>query len=117
MYDELWTAIMNAPVPKNLKGEGEKAYHEELAKLIKPLIRHAIRYWELTLMFIERTGMKTPWAEKTKTDLVRVRQLLLEQPEGPGGLQPAAATPTPPATNDSGPPREPSRRGQNSTAK
>jgi len=117
MYDELWHSIMSAPVPKNLKGEGEKAYHDELAKLIKPLIRHAIRYWELTLMFIERTGMKTPWAEKTKSDLVRVRQLLLEQPEGPGGLQPDAATPPADPATEAGPPREPSRRGQNSSAK
>ena len=91
MYDELWHAVMNAPVPKSLKGEAEAVYHEELAKLIKPLIRHAIRYWEMTLMFIERTGMKTPWAEKTKSDLVRVRALLLEQPPGEGGLPPSAA--------------------------
>jgi hypothetical protein len=41
-------------------------------------------------MFIERTGMKSPWAEKTKTDLARVRALLLEQPAGEGGLPPGA---------------------------
>ena len=99
-------------MPKNLKSaEGEKAYHDELAKLIKPLIRHAIRYWELTLMFIERTGMKTTWSEKTKTDLARVRQLLLEQPEGPEGLPPAAAVPAPAAPEPGAPPREPTRRG------
>jgi tetratricopeptide (TPR) repeat protein len=121
MYDELWHSIMSAPVPKNLKGEGEKVYHDELAKLIKPLIRHAIRYWELTLMFIERTGMKTPWAEKTKADLARVRTLLLEQPEGPEGLQPTAAeagaaAPAPvPAADE--PPREPARRGSSATHK
>jgi tetratricopeptide (TPR) repeat protein len=91
MYDELWHAVMSAPVPKNLKAEGEAIYHEELAKLIKPLIRHAIRYWEMTLMFIERTGMKTSWADKTKEDLTRVRALLLEQPPGEGGLPPSAA--------------------------
>jgi tetratricopeptide (TPR) repeat protein len=114
MYDELWQAIMSSPVPKNLKGEGEKAYHDELAKLIKPLIRHAIRYWELTLMFIERTGMKTSWSEKTKTDLERVRQLLLEQPEGPGGLPPTAAEPV---TDPAAPPREPTRRGHSADHK
>ena len=65
-------------------------YRDELAKLVKPLIRHAIRYWELTQMFIERTGIQTPWAEKIKTDLERVRGLLLEQPPGPGGLPSAA---------------------------
>jgi tetratricopeptide (TPR) repeat protein len=130
MYDELWHAVMGSPVPANLKGtDGEKVYHDELAKLIKPLIRHAIRYWEMTLMFIERTGMKTTWAEKTKTDLTRVRGLLLEQPPGEGGIpQPqqaaakavqagpaeAPATPQPAAAGapaeEAGPPKEPSRR-------
>jgi tetratricopeptide (TPR) repeat protein len=92
MYDELWHAIMGAPVPSHLPREGQAIYHEELAKLIKPLIRHAIRYWELTQMFIERTGIKTDWALKIKTDLDRVRALLLEQPQGPGGL-PGASEP------------------------
>jgi glycosyltransferase involved in cell wall biosynthesis len=88
MYDELWRSIMSAPVPAHLPAEGHGVYHQELAKLIKPLIRHAIRYWELTLMFIERTGIKTTWAEQTKVDLARVRALMLEQPPGPGGLPP-----------------------------
>lgn len=90
MYDELWHAVMAAPVPPQLPPEGHDIYHQELAKLIKPLIRHAIRYWELTLMLIERTGMQGEWAERTKADLARVRELMLQQPPGPGGL------PTPP---------------------
>jgi tetratricopeptide (TPR) repeat protein len=92
MYDELWRAIMAAPVPANLPASGHAVYHEELAKLIKPLIRHAIRYWEMTQMFIERTGITTSWALKIKSDLDRVRALLLEQPEGPGGLPTAPAS-------------------------
>ena len=95
MYDELWRAIMEAPVPKHLPPEGHAIYHQELASLIKPLIRHAIRYWELTQLFIERTGIQTPWADKIKTDLERVRALLLTQPAGPGGLPPS---PQPPST-------------------
>jgi tetratricopeptide (TPR) repeat protein len=91
MYDELWRAIMNAPVPSHLPPEGHAIYHDELAKLVKPLIRHAIRYWELTEMFIERTGIQTPWAEQVKTDLTRVRALLLEQPPGASDLAPAPA--------------------------
>jgi tetratricopeptide (TPR) repeat protein len=132
MYDELWHAVMSAPTPANLKGEGEQIYHQELAKLIKPLIRHAIRYWEMTLMFIERTGMKTPWADKTKEDLARVRALLLEQPPGEGGLPPsasakplepkaaeaapppsAAGAPAPAPPDEAGPPKEPTRRTRN----
>jgi tetratricopeptide (TPR) repeat protein len=94
MYDTLWHALVNAPVPATLS-EGAKAlYPQEMAKLIKPLLRHAIRYWELTLLMVERTGVQTEWSEETRKDLERTRQLLLEQPPGPGGL-PAQPTPAP----------------------
>ena len=86
MYDELWESIMSAPVPEHLPPEGHKPYRDELAKLIKPLVRHAIRYWELTLMLIERTGMGGEWTEKTRQDLDKARQRLLEQPPGLGGI-------------------------------
>ncbi|MDH5676143.1 MAG: hypothetical protein OEZ06_28750 [Myxococcales bacterium] len=92
MYDELWSAIMSAPIPAHLPPEGHSVYREELAKLVKPLVRHAIRYWELTLMFIERTGLQGSWADKTRSDLERVRALLLQQPAGPGGLPGPEAT-------------------------
>jgi tetratricopeptide (TPR) repeat protein len=88
MYDEFWLAIMSAPVPRHLPPEGHAIYHAELASLIKPLLRHAIRYWELTQMSIERARIQTPWAEKIKSDLERVRALLQTQPAGPGGLPP-----------------------------
>lgn len=114
MYDELWHAVMSAPVPANLKGDGESVYREELAKLIKPLIRHAIRYWELTLMFMERTNIRGAWADKTAADLERVRGLLLQQPEGTGGLpavDPDPAPPPPASTSASTSPSRPTTAG------
>jgi tetratricopeptide (TPR) repeat protein len=89
MYDTLWHDIMGAPVPESLSPAAKAVYPQELAKLIKPLLRHAVRYWELTLMMVERTGVKSDWAEATKRDLERTRALLLDQPPGPGGLPPA----------------------------
>ena len=103
MYDELWQAIMQAPVPKHLPPEGHPIYHDELASMIKPLLRHAIRYWELTQMSIERARIQTPWAEKIKSDLERVRALLQTQPPGPGGVPnaPAPAAPQAPTAPSS----------------
>jgi hypothetical protein len=92
MYDELWHSIMSAPVPPHLPPEGHPIYRQELAKLIKPLIRHAIRYWEVTLILLERTGFQSEWTAQTRLDLERVRKLLLDQPEGPGGMTPSAPT-------------------------
>lgn len=86
MYDKLWHDLMGAPVPATLSPGAKELYPQELAKLIKPLLRHAIRYWELTLLMAERTGGRGEWVEKTRGDLERTRALLLEQPPGPGGL-------------------------------
>lgn len=91
MYDKLWHDLMAAPVPKTLSEGAKELYPKELAKLIKPLLRHAIRYWELTLLMAERTGGQGEWVEKTRGDLERVKSLLLEQPPGPGGLPPQTA--------------------------
>ena len=106
MYDRLWHDLMAVPVPGNLSPGAKEIYPQELAKLIKPLLRHAIRYWELTLMMVERTGVDTPWAPQTRADLERVKTLLLEQPAGPGGL-PARASggglPATPSTGSSAP--------------
>jgi tetratricopeptide (TPR) repeat protein len=97
MYDTLWHDIMAAPVPATLSPGAKELYPQELAKLVKPLLRHAIRYWELTLMMIERTGVQTDWATTTRADLERARALLLEQPPGPGGLPEKALLHKPPA--------------------
>ncbi len=96
MYDKLWHDLMTAPVPPTLSEGAKEVYPRELAKLIKPLLRHAIRYWELTLMMAERTGAKGEWVERTRTDLERTRTLMLEQPPGPGGLPPQPTQPPAP---------------------
>ncbi|MEM9194417.1 MAG: tetratricopeptide repeat protein [Myxococcota bacterium] len=87
MYDDFWHAIMNAPAPpprEPLAGELLEVYLNEyrlrLAQMVKPLIRNAIRYWELTLMMVERTGVQTEWANQIEEDLERARERLLEQP-------------------------------------
>ena len=86
MYDELWTALMSAPIPppnRELSPAAMPLYREEyrrsLADHIEPLLRHAIRYWELTLLMVERTGVRSEWAERTREDLDRMRLRLLEQ--------------------------------------
>lgn len=85
MYDRLWHALMEAPIPPPdtemndaTRALYREEYRAELARHIRPLIRHAIRYWELTLMMVERTGVRTEWTERTQRDLERMRALLLD---------------------------------------
>ena len=88
MYDKMWRAIDDAPVslPDQSYSEEDEAiyreaYRERLRLHIKPLLRHSIRYWELTLRMVERTGVQTEWTADIRRDLERVRVLLAEQPE------------------------------------
>ncbi len=104
MYDDFWNAIMSAPVPpadppvpESERDFYESEYRNSLASLAKPLIRHSIRYWELTLVMVERTGVETEWTRRIREDLERARTRLLEQPDGPEGLQ-AGREATPGAT-------------------
>ena len=105
MYDSFWHSLMRAPVPPPSEEMNEatlalyrEEYRQELSAHIRPLIRHAIRYWEMTLMMVERTGVRTEWTERTRTDLERMRALMLEQNEVE---EPEASSETEPAPEDS----------------
>ncbi len=113
MYDHLWHALMRSPIPpptRQLDDEAvpvyEDEYRSELARHIRPLLRHAIRYWELTLLMVERTGVQTDWSTRTRSELERMRGLILEQTdpvaEDDAPAAPPADAPGGADTEDSG---------------
>lgn len=87
MYETLYAAITEAPIPppsREMSPEGlevyRREYREQLAARVRPLVRHAIRYWELTLLMVERTGvepLEREWVARTRNDLERARRRLL----------------------------------------
>lgn len=84
MYERLYRAITEAPVPPPSREMSEEAlavyrreYRSQLADRVRPLVRHAIRYWELTLLMVERTGVRSDWVERTRGQLEEARALLL----------------------------------------
>jgi hypothetical protein len=111
MYEGLWQAMTQAPIPATVAASARPHYHAELAKLIRPLIRNAVRYWEATQLSIERSGIKTAWAARIEGDLQRVRALLLEDTPGPAAEPPSGSN-RPPDTappSKAAPRRTPSR--------
>lgn len=106
MYDAFWTEITNSPVPprpdlsRELYAVFSAEYHKSLRELVKPLLQHAIRYWEMTLMMVERTGARSEWSERTRADLARVQGALVEQV--PGAAAPVPTPPPPPAAGAPG---------------
>ena len=101
MYQALYAAITEAPVPppsREMTPDALEIYRREyrgqLADRVRPLMRHAIRYWELTLLMVERTGvepLEREWVERTRSELERARELLV----GPGSASPRAASDAP----------------------
>lgn len=90
MYEGLYLAITEATVPppsRELNPEALEVYRSEyrqqLADRVRPLVRHAIRYWELTLLMVERTGVRSEWVERTRTQLDQARRRLLGPAVGP----------------------------------
>jgi len=113
MYDRFWHSLMGSPIPPPSRTLAEadvpvyeEEYRSELARHIRPLLRHAIRYWELTLLMVERTGVQTDWSARTQTELERMRGLLLEQTdpiaEEDTPAEPSSDVPEDTSTEDSG---------------
>ena len=83
LYDRFFQSIVTAPVPPasepltpEEQADYEQTYRDALAQYVEPLLRHSIRYWEMTLQMIERTGVDTEWRARIEADLVRVRRQL-----------------------------------------
>lgn len=104
MYDEFWQLIINAPTPPNHELTGEnlalfaREYHRRLREMVRPLLNHAIRYWELTLMMVERSGVHTEWDDRARVDLERVRANLLAETPAATTAAPTAPPPANAAT-------------------
>jgi tetratricopeptide (TPR) repeat protein len=76
LYEELYDAFMNAPVPKELKGEAREVYLAELHKKIRILLEKSMKWQRENLLMIERIGVNTDWAEKSKLAYAKLLRLL-----------------------------------------
>ena len=115
MYETLYADMTSAPVPSptveltdQQLAQYRDQYRAELRRRIEPLVRHAIRYWELTLLMVERTSADTQWAVRTRSELDRARQLLLtgelpEQDRGTALADPRGGVIAPTSTPDAAP--------------
>lgn len=84
MYRSFFDAITAAPVPPpsiemtaTQRAAYEESYRSQLRERVLPLVRHAIRYWELTLTMVERTGVETEWTARVQDDLEHTRSLVV----------------------------------------
>jgi len=103
LYEELFDAFMNVPIPAQLNAEARTIYQEELHKKIRILLEKSLRWQRENLLMIERLGVTTDWAEKSKLAYAKILRLL--DPKLPGANEdiPAGREPTP-ASRPAAPP-------------
>ncbi len=77
LYENLYDHMTNAPAPKELNAEEGEVYRQELRKKIRVLITKAITVYERTLEAAERIGASSPFVEKTRESLKRMKDMLL----------------------------------------
>jgi TolA-binding protein len=114
LYEELYDSFMRAPIPPELKGEAREVYQEELHKKIRVLLEKSMRWQRENLLMIERLGVNTDWAEKSKLAYAKLLKLLAPKiPGEPADLSaPAAAPEKPPVALPPPTPPAPPHRGE-----
>ncbi len=77
LYENLYDHMINSPAPKELSSEEAEVYRQEVRKKIRVLITKAITVYERTLEAAERIGAASPFVDKTKESLRKMKELLL----------------------------------------
>jgi len=118
LYEELYDSFMTAPVPPDLKGEARDVYVAELHKKIRVLLEKSVKWYRENLLMVERLGVNTDWADKSKLAYAKLMRLLdpkatheevvpgpAAPPRAPGPAAPKPPTrPAPGAPDDNPPP-------------
>jgi tetratricopeptide (TPR) repeat protein len=100
LYDELYTQMMEAPLPQGLSSEEQSAYREELQRRVSVLVQKAIAIYERTLATAQRAGVTNRFVEKTQASLDRMKKALLAA----AGAAPADEKPVPGDADPEAPP-------------
>ena len=84
LYDELYTQMIEAPLPAGLEPEERAAYREELRKRVRVLIQKAIAIYEGTLSTAQRARVTNRFVERTQASLDRMKKEMLAGGGGDG---------------------------------
>ncbi len=116
LYEELYASFMSAPVPAELSAEAREVYIDELHKKIRILLEKSLKWYRENLLMVERMGVATDWAAKSKLAYAKLLRLLdpstkseLGQPVAPGSEAPLPQGPPPPTAPEA-PGRDPAER-------
>jgi TolA-binding protein len=80
LYEELYEALVHAPIPPELmseeNAEKREVYYEEVRKRIRVLLEKALHWNEQNLLMIERLGLQNEWRDKSKLAYAKLQKML-----------------------------------------
>jgi hypothetical protein len=109
LYEELYQALIHAPIPAELLGdenaEKREVYYEEVRKRIRVLLEKSLKWNEQNLLMVERLGIQNEWRDKSKLAFAKLQKMLdptfkfefADPSAGPGLEASPPAPPTPQA--------------------
>lgn len=100
LYEEMYDAFMGAPIPPELDQERREIYQDELRKKVKVLLQKALRWQRENLLMMERFGVDTDWAEKSRLAYAKLARLI--DPNAPIDNIPGPKKPLAPSGNGTG---------------
>jgi TolA-binding protein len=100
LYENFYHHMMNAEAPRELNPGEADVYKQELRKKIRVLLTKAINIYERTIETAERIGTRSPFVDKTRESLRRMKELLLADAEQDEEKKTVPSA-TPPAGNKS----------------
>lgn len=79
LYEGLYDALLEVPVPPELTEEQQVDYQEALKKRVSVLVMKAIKVYETSLAMARRVGEDNEWVEKTSASLERMKSLYMAE--------------------------------------
>lgn len=96
LYQQLYEALVGAPVPRQLDAEEQAAYRKTLARRLRVLVQKAVEVYDRTLDAADRTGAHNPFVARARASLTRLKNLVIDGQSPAGPVKEAPPPPPPP---------------------
>lgn len=114
LYEDFYTDVLSAEVPKDFDKDTKRFYFVELRKKLVPLLEQSLSIYEKNITLSERIGAQNEWVKETEQRLSRLRSLIeaTQRESSDNALNAAAgvpqAAPGPSSSPTTGPAAPPS---------
>ena len=95
LYEEMYDALVNAPLPPGLSEAEAQVYRAELRRRVKVLVSKATHIYDQTLAAADRIGEDNPFVNQTRQSLERMKAILLDDSAAAAPAAPAEKQGTP----------------------